>query len=71
MVIIRPVYINDWPQRTSPQTVNVLDGEKAVGGHLARFDSELAYSLVEEKAGTTDVTGCPHTHGENILAGWF
>jgi len=68
--MIGPVFGNDWSQRASTHAVDVLDGEKTVGGHLAWFNFELAGSLVEEKAGTPDVTGRAHAHGEDILAGW-
>jgi hypothetical protein len=49
----------------------MLDGKKAVGANLSWFNSELAGSLVEEKAGAPDMTGRAHAHGQHILAGWF
>jgi hypothetical protein len=69
VMMIGPVYINDRSQRASTQAVNVFDGEKTVRGHSTRFNSELAGGLVEEKAGTPDVTGRAQAHGENIFAG--
>jgi hypothetical protein len=49
----------------------MLDGEKAVRGHFARFNTELTGGLVKEKTGATHMTGRAHTHRNNILAGWF
>ncbi len=69
--MIGPVFRNDWSQRASTQAVDMLDREKTVRSRPARFHSELTSSLVEEKAGAPDVTGCAHAHGEDIFTGWF
>jgi hypothetical protein len=71
VVMIRAVFGNDWPQGTGTQTVNMLYGEEAVGGHIARLDAELANSVVEEKTGAPNVTCGAGTHGQHMLARWF
>jgi hypothetical protein len=71
VVMVGPVFGNNRPQRAGTQTVDVLNREEAVGGHLARLDAELANCVVEEKAGAPNVTGGTGTHGQHMLAGWF
>jgi hypothetical protein len=64
VVMIGPVFRNDWSQRAGTQAVDVFDGEKTIGGYLAWFNSELAGSLVEKKAGATYMAGCARAHGQ-------
>jgi len=71
VVMIRAVFGNDRPQGAGAQAVDVVDGEKTVRGHLARFNPELAGGVVEEKVGAPNVAGGASTHGQDMLARWF
>jgi len=71
VVMVGLVFDDYRPQRTGTQAVDLLHGKKTVRGYLTRFNPELAYCLVEEKLGISNVTGGALAQGKNIPPGWF
>jgi hypothetical protein len=71
VVMIESVFPNNRSQCAGPQTIDVFNREKAIGGHLAWLNAELASGLAEEKVSAPDMAGRAQAHGQYILARWL